>query len=794
MSLIETNVFPILNLNELRNRYRLYRIRNLSPDQDEFEHNRQILVNRLSYQFRSPVDVILEDDSPYLVLREDAPEPQSPYTMVRTVVYFDKTEDMITLDYEHPSEQTLPICLRFLQFAIQGALKARKDFWQPGAGAPFFHRQPDVRKNGIAVYRGYSVRVVPVGATQLGVMVNVTFRYVSQNPLPARISKEFFRRIKNQHFVYHLGTDWYEIQLMDHSDLNVTEFILNDNGENQTLLQCVMRVAPKPLTREVTEVPADCSVLTYINGQRQTRNVPSVLCYRVLDTEDNEVRQLHRETQLAPQSRRGMVTGFVSSNLSSLRLNDGIVEVGAVPIAQQPQSFRVPDLMFGHDTVLSVRGTPGKTQVSLERLGRQRTSALFDQAAGPHTARSFDSQYFVIPRSVLDSYGPAFLRDLQTTVDRLYPAGPKYEPALIPYDDTGPKTFVDQGNAILRAVEQSSFNPGYGIVMLHETVDRRRRQRDQLAAMAMRKLRDKGLYVSVIHTTSSKGGYELTSPANGRPRYEQTGDPKRQGQLRGYLRNVAITKVLLTNNIWPFVLATPLHADMTIGIDVQLNTCCFTFISNSGPEIRVAVRTSRQKEKLSKGLIQSVLLGVLRDEAKLGRKALTSLVIQRDGRIFQSELTGIQVAITTLKKEGIVRPDAKIGIIEIHKQSFIQARLFEVTPTADVAPSAENPPVGTYWIMSPRNAYICTTGWPFLRFGSAKPLHVCYVNGDLPFEDLLEDVFALSCLTWTQPETCLRVPITIKLADIRLTEHAGGFNSDELEFADELEEEVIAHE
>ncbi len=238
----------------------------------------------------------------------------------------------------------------------------------------------------------------------------------------------------------------------------------------------------------------------------------------------------------------------------------------------------------------------------------------------------------------------------------------------------------------------------------------------------------------------------MTSPANGRPRYEQTGDHKKQGQLRGYLRNVAITKVLLTNNVWPFVLATPLHSDMTIGIDVQLNTCCFTFMGNSGPDIRVKVQTSKQKERLSKGLIQSVLLGVLRDEAKIGRKPLTSLVIQRDGRIFQSELTGIHAAIVALKKEGVVRSDAKIGILEIHKQSFIQARLFEVTPMADLALSAENPPVGTYWIMSPRNAYVCTTGWPFLRFGSAKPLHVCYIDGNLPFENALDDV--LPCRVW----------------------------------------------
>lgn len=794
MSFIETNVFPILNLKELQNKYRLYRIRNLSPDQEEFEHNRQFIVKRLSYQLRSPVDIILKDGVPHLVLRDDTPEPTSPYTLVRTVVYFDKTGDLITLDYEHPTEQTLPICLRFLQFAIQGALRARKVLWQPGAGAPFFHRHPDIHKNGIAVYRGFSVRVVPVETNQLGIMVNVTFRYVSQNPLPAKISKEYFRRIKNQHCVYHLGTDWYEIQLMDCSDLNVNEFIVNENGEKRTLLQCVMRIAPKPLTKEVTDVPADCSVLTYVNGQYQTRNVPSVLCYPVLDTEDNRVRHLHTETQLSPQKRRKLVTDFVSSHLSSMPFNNGVVKIGTEPVVQQLQYFRVPDMEFGHNTILSVKGTTGKTQVSLDRLGRSRTSALFDQAAGPYTARSFDAQYFVIPRTVLDSYASAFLKDLRATVDQLYPAGPEYDPILIPYDDDGPKTFAGQGNAILRAVDLAKCRPGFGIVMLHETVDRGRRQPDQLAAMVMRKLRDRGLYVSVVHTTTSKDGYELISPPNDQPRYEQCRDPKKQGRLRGYLRNVAITKVLLTNNIWPFVLATPLHADMTIGIDVQFNTCCFTFMGNSGPDIRVKVQTSKQKEKLTKGLIQSLLLGVLRDEAKLNRKSLTSLVIHRDGRIFQSELAGIHAAIATLKAEGVIVTDPKIGIVEIHKQSFIQARLFEATSGTDGISSAENPPVGAYWIMSPNNGFVCTTGRPFLRFGSAKPLHVRYIDGNLPFEHILDDVFAFSCLAWTQPETCLRVPITIKLADIRLTEHAGGFDPDELEFADEKEEEVIAHE
>jgi hypothetical protein len=40
--------------------------------------------------------------------------------------------------------------------------------------------------------------------------------------------------------------------------------------------------------------------------------------------------------------------------------------------------FLPPDLAFGNNTVLSVRGTTGATYVSLDQLGKTRNSALFN--------------------------------------------------------------------------------------------------------------------------------------------------------------------------------------------------------------------------------------------------------------------------------------------------------------------------------------------------------------------------------------------------------------------------------
>ena len=44
--------------------------------------------------------------------------------------------------------------------------------------------------------------------------------------------------------------------------------------------------------------------------------------------------------------------------------------------------------------------------------------------------------------------------------------------------------------------------------------------------------------------------------------------------------------MLLTNEKWPFVLATPLHADLTVGIDVKQNTAGFTVVGRLGNNVR----------------------------------------------------------------------------------------------------------------------------------------------------------------------------------------------------------------
>jgi hypothetical protein len=785
---LETNIFPITNLKELKSRYRLYSIRGLSQDQEEYDPNTQTLVHKLSYTMRSPVAVILRGSHPYLALPLDAPEPLSPYPLVRATAVFEKTNEIFTLDYENPTPETDALRIRFLQFVIQGVLFHNPSFWQPSPGTPFFERSALLEKDGICAYRGYAVRVVPLEGGKLGICVDVKHKYVSRNPISANIKREDFRNYKNRRCIYHYGHNWYEIKLQDHSGLSVKEQVIsNGTAKSISLLQFIIDNAPKPLPREVIDLSPASPAIKYMTSRDEVRYAPAVLCYPVFDTSDPRVKPTHRETILMPHIRRQLIHAFVKANLAAVRSEDMTIQIALTPIVAPKRVFLPPDLAFGNNTIFSVRGTPGTTCASLERLGKTRISALFNPKIGTYDSRPLDRQYMILPKSIWDSYGPAFLNDFKRVMNEVYLHELPYNPILITYNDLGLKTYAIQGRAILDAVDSELREPGYGVVMIHETVDRRKREHDQLAAMVMRELRDRKLFVSVIHTTVTKDCYHLPQDAPVGTGYSAMASS--QGRLNGYLRNVGITKILLTNERWPFVLATPLHADFTTAFDVQLNTACFAFIGKSGPDIRTVLRTSSQKERLARAQVRQILLDVLRQEIGFGRRTMHTIVIQRDGKLFATEIAGVKDAVEMVKKEGILPPDVSLNFVDIPKSSPAPVRLFDSYLRPGQLETTDNPQIGSYYVPTNCDGYICTTGREFYHPGTANPLHVKYIEGKMPFEEILEDVYALTCLALTRPEDCTREPFTLKLADIRLREHAGGYDEDALAYDDEIENE-----
>ena len=297
------------------------------------------------------------------------------------------------------------------------------------------------------------------------------------------------------------------------------------------------------------------------------------------------------------------------------------------------------------------------------------------------------------------------------------------------------------------------------------------RQEDQLAGMVMAECRKRGIAASVIHSKMSQDSYKLVNSKNGDPEYIIRNDMRRV--FRGYLSKVALNHVLLNNERWPFVLSTPTNADITIGIDVKYNTAGLLLVGARGQHIRILRETSKQKEQLSTKQLQAYLVKILKEELDANTKPIKHIVIHRDGRMFDCELKGCKAAIQQLIQTGKLDVKVELTVIEIPKTSPARVRLFEIGKESKSREYTNNPHVGDYHIVGDEG-YVCSTGWPFLRHGTAKPLHAKKVYGALPIKQCLEDIYHLTTLTWSMPEGCARFPITIRLNDRFLREIATG--------------------
>ncbi|MFN8495654.1 MAG: hypothetical protein U0350_49135 [Caldilineaceae bacterium] len=785
---LETNIFPIENLDKLSAGYRLYRIKGLRVDQPEYYQNRQYLAKSLSFQLKSPILPIQRDEETYLVVRSDVENFPEWYELVRRKVQFEPASDVLHLDFSVRNPETNEICIRFLQFTLQEALYNCRALWQPTSGHPFYEYTSLNLDNDIAHYRGYSVRVATTQSGGLGILVDVTGKFVSQTPLPAQLTRKQFEQWKSKHLIYHFGHRWYEIQAHALDDRNCDEYEIKDQEQWINLLDYTVEKSQKPIPKELAQVSKDSSVILYRNNQNSDRAAIAPLCYPVFGTDSDErAAKLHRNNIMKPSERRKAIHTFVTTHLLSLRFGNTRLVVSPCPENTELRMFNVPDQRFGQDTIISTIGSEGAKHVSLDHLGTTRKALLRDPSVGFYRRTPLDRQYFVLPTSVIKSYGSAFLTELKSAVEQLYPHGGGYTPIIIEYDDRCRRTFAAQGTAILRAMEEHRVEAGYALVMIHHTANKQYRQEDPLGGMITRELRERfDISAAIIHSVVSGESYHGQRDKNGIYSYQI--HPSKRGKFRGYVHNVALSKVLLTNQKWPFVIDKRLHADVTIGIDVKQHTAGFVVVGAGGKTIRSLTRTSRQKERLLEDQVRDYTLEILRNEAVAQSELIKTIVVHRDGRSYQSEVLGLTTAIEILKREGVIHQDGMLTVLEISKSSPVRLRLFDVTSNGGHV-CVNNPQVGCYYVVNDRDAFLCSTGRAFQHVGTTQPLLVRHIFGTLGIRDCLEDVYALTTLAWSKPDDCSRYPITIKLCDRYLTEDAMEYDADALHRADIFDED-----
>ncbi len=793
----ESNIFEIENLEELSSAYSLFEIIGLNRQDEDYDANIQYIIKSLSYKLRHPVTIIHKSQIPYLVIREE-PEILSrlplEYPVKRSnIAYFKKIDELFNLDFKHYSEETKPIILRFLQFDIQSELNKIPNLWQPGSGEAFFNRLSNSGNDEVAINNGFLVRVMELPTKGFGLCIDVTQKYISKFPLKSNLSRQEFKSLQlaKSNFIYQYGHKQYEIKPREFSDLNVSEykFKRKSDGKTVTLLEDVKNQYGSSMPPLVAKLPNNASALVYTTNRNEERGVPAGLCFRVFDTEDPAVKKLHRQAILAPFDRRRYIRIVNTKYLTKLNFGSISLRVKATPVDISKRKISVPDIIFGNNKILSARGLNGSIITTLNGLGRKRKELLFDKEGGSYTVAPFERQLFVVPETDFYMYGndKYFINHLKYVVNTCHPCETGWNPEIVTYDNRNKRSSTDIGFEILEKIAETIKlkKGGYAVVMLPSEIERNKRKHDELAALVVSQcLEDYEITASIMHNGMLEECFYHTT-VNGVSKYEIK--PALKGKYHSYLKGVALNQVLLNNERWPFILHTPLHADLTIGIDVKRNIAGFTFIDKYSKNILTKFDKSPSKEKLSAAQIVRMFVNNISIQANYAGYPIKRIIIHRDGRIFSTEKSGIIKAIEILREKGVLPDEVQVSIVEIPKHSIVPFRIFEPLKQYDILNTASdngntlNPEIGSWLKVNDREAFLCTTGREFSHDGTTNPLFVKIESGSITIEEILEDLFFLSCLPYTRPEDCSRSPLTIKITDRRINNLGSDYDSEALE-------------
>lgn len=781
-----TNIYPLENLGGIETTYRMYEVKGIPKEIDHYYSITQKLCNELTKTSESPCIPIERKDRFLVAQLEGGKELPTDFPAIGAQAVIAPVGEPKLLSFDSLEPTEVPLALRYLQSAAQKVFQRNPSFWQPRPGATVFHKIPDQgfqqSSSYVDLYRGFIFRFIELPGRRFGLCLDVTRKYVGRKPLPATIARDDFRKYKRRHVVYEYGGTWYEVRIEGLSDLNVSEVKMPDRT---TLYDHLKDLNWGERESFFGSVPKDGSVLIYHTTSGALRNLPAALCRPVLKSSSPMVRDLHWQTMLDPDSRRREIEYVVKEYFGDFTIGGRAVDL-STPLSFEHSRIPLPKLLFGNGKTIqpSEYGDGGNTPFFEWGAAKKRT--LLSTDAGPFKKSGLFQQYLVLPKTFQESFSSLFLQDLREQFKTVYsPSGEfDYSPSVVFYDDSVGSSVPVLGREIVNVLTQNAFYSGYGLIVIPRLRQSDENTEDELANLLMRELRSHEIYVSIIHTEQAQRAYVYSSASK---KWTLTSDRRRASKFRSYLQNVVINKILLLNSQWPFVLGDALNADLTIGLDVKNNTAGFTFVMKDGRTIWTSMSDSMHKERLSQGQCSSMIYRELKEHQPSGNLP-RSIVLHRDGRSFDEEIRGIKDGLGRLASESLVARDFDLTVVEIHKSSMAHVRFFEpLAPPGAQVEGTTNPNVGTNLVLMD-SAYLTTTGLPYTFQGTAKPINITRVEGTMPFDDVLDDVFRLSNLTWTRIDDCSRVPITIKMTDIRLREVAGDYNRDAFEFGSTEEE------
>ncbi|MHC5537556.1 hypothetical protein ACYOEI_04920 [Singulisphaera rosea] len=766
------SLFPVENQSELEGTYRLVEILGAfegGSDIDQADKNLNLLTKQLSITERCPVAVVSAEGKKLLAVPGDTRLRTLEYSLAPHVVTLRPRDETHQLVFAAAAASERRIATQFLNFSLRSPLWNQECLWNPYPFT-FFNKRPinyEDPGRDIDAFPGFSFRLTFLN-DQLYLGIKLATKYVEREWINQRRGPSEIRDLKMRHLLYHMGHRWFTVQLVGMVGKSISEARFTPEGSTATDVFAYTvdktKADPPEWIRDLD--PNSPAIFYRYTNKSVQRYGAASLCKLMLRTTDPRVRPFHRWSIIPPDERFQYLSKIVRKYFSHARFADAAVQIGTAPLRAEGRVFPIPAIRFGGDKILSVVGRSQADGIYPNVLGRERMNRLLDSSNGLAVSRPFGNQYLLVPKGIPREIAEDFRSRIERTVTQM--SRTPFSMKSVLYDDSS-RTLRDQVESVVKILNANSIDQGHGILMLPA------RRHPQLYHFVKRKLLDR-IQMKCVAEERLRSFYAPSSN-NRASAFHLRND--REQNFASYLRYTGLG-LLIVNRLWPWVLASKTNYDVHIGIDVLNGNAAFCFLYEGGRRCFVRVHPSKQKEKLSRRDLFSTLYEHLKVDLVDCPSPVNSILIHRDGKLFEREWQGIGDAITKLKDEKRLGPDTFVGAIEIQKHDSLGLRLVRRSGNMVV-----NPDVGSYFATDKVEAILCTTGEPFRMPGTVDPLKVRVARGPVDLDAAAADVFDLSNLCWMVPDRCIRLPITLKLCDDFLRSIAGGTDEDEEDVEDD---------
>jgi hypothetical protein len=507
--------------------------------------------------------------------------------------------------------------------------------------------------------------------------------------------------------------------------------------------------------------PSDRAVYVQDRRGRQTLAVPASRLFPVFTTESDLIRRCSVSPQLAPAERLEVIRSFLEM-LQGIAYGDARVSLDLSPWRGPRTVFIPPRLQFGDGVIVQPfpgGSTPLVTSRDFDngvtRFGGRKIHAV--DRGRPFFNEPIPDVTLVYPESLTREHREQFLSILNAAVEQRTGRPIRVREQLAYATGQGQR----EGAALMRRAEQLRARDGRGVVLVVLW----------------------GGFGPAVHGGLKAELDTIPSQCVTDDKVREIavgGDPHR---LESLLRNLSLALLTEVGQM-PWVLADALHHDLHLGVDLLHGRIGFHGLYGHGgrhvwSEFGTAVQRGRMHEQIKAPELQRRVEHFIRAVAEADQLR-RHLALHRDGRWWESEHDGLQAALDTLLREGIVPTDFRVTVAEIRK-NHLPVRLFtHIAPSVDSAGLGGmiNPIPGCCLELDAQRAVLTTTGrpgsWDGKRRGrTASTLMIDIVDhiGDAsPIAHVAEDAYRLTHLNWNAPDIEIALPVTIRWADRLLRE------------------------